>query len=193
MQQLRRAGRRPLFIPMGASDETGLFGYYEAGREISQQLQEMELEFQGIYHASGSGGTQLGMTVGALTFGIHCPVTGILITGDEESFRNKAYSTMEHWRERYQGSLEIAPNNLHYLNAVGEGYGKASPEVFDFILKAARLTGILFDPVYTGKAFHGLCQHIRTGGCEGMDTILFIHTGGIFGAMARAEEFPFAK
>lgn len=68
--------------------------------------------------------------------------------------------------------------NDHY---VGEGYGIASDEVLETIIKVAKLEGIVFDPVYTGKAFHGLIQLIKAGQLEGLENIVFVHTGGGFG------------
>ena len=38
----------------------------------------------------------------------------------------------------------------------GPGYAKAGPEVWDLVRTMARLEGVLVDPVYTGKALHGL-------------------------------------
>jgi 1-aminocyclopropane-1-carboxylate deaminase/D-cysteine desulfhydrase-like pyridoxal-dependent ACC family enzyme len=36
----------------------------------------------------------------------------------------------------------------------------------------------LLDPVYSGKAMHGLIDHIRTGRIASRDTVVFLHTGG---------------
>ena len=39
---------------------------------------------------------------------------------------------------------------------VGDGYGRVTKEQLDVQLEATRLTGLLFDPTYTGKGFAGL-------------------------------------
>jgi D-cysteine desulfhydrase len=44
-----------------------------------------------------------------------------------------------------------------------------------------RLEGIPLDPVYTGKAFHGLIADIQAGYYDEVDDIVFVHTGGVFG------------
>ena len=71
---------------------------------------------------------------------------------------------------------------------VGEGYGKASAEIFDTIREVAELEGILLDPVYTGKAFHGMLCEMESGRLRGFQDILFVHTGGIFGIFPHKQD-----
>ena len=42
----------------------------------------------------------------------------------------------------------------------------------------ARTEGVLLDPVYSGKAMHGLIDHIQTGRIGSDETVIFLHTGG---------------
>ncbi len=44
----------------------------------------------------------------------------------------------------------------------------------------AREEGILLDPVYTGKAFLGLLDHLARDPKEFGSRVCFLHTGGIF-------------
>jgi len=62
----------------------------------------------------------------------------------------------------------------------GPGYGKASPELLAFTREVARRDGLLLDPVYTGKAFHGMVKEIERGRFRAGERILFLHTGGVF-------------
>ena len=43
---------------------------------------------------------------------------------------------------------------------------------------AARLDGVLLDPVYTGKAMAGLIALVRRGDFKKGERVLFVHTGG---------------
>ena len=43
------------------------------------------------------------------------------------------------------------------------------------------------DPVYTGKAFHGMIAEIAKGTFSETNDIIFVHTGGIFGLFASNE------
>ena len=53
------------------------------------------------------------------------------------------------------------------------------------------MEGLILDPVYTGKAFHGLIQDIKQGVyAEQNDRdIVFLHTGGLFGLFAQQDQF----
>lgn len=61
---------------------------------------------------------------------------------------------------------------------VGPGYGIATPDSVDAVRLAARLEGLLFDPIYTGKAWAALSHVVRTGAVRRDATVVFMHTGG---------------
>ncbi|HAY89603.1 MAG TPA: 1-aminocyclopropane-1-carboxylate deaminase [Bacteroidetes bacterium] len=68
------------------------------------------------------------------------------------------------------------------------GYAKTNNELIEFVKEFARETGILLDPIYTGKmmlAIQKLCENesIKKG-----EKILAIHTGGLTGWFGKAAE-----
>ena len=67
---------------------------------------------------------------------------------------------------------------------MGPGYGRADAPVYELIAELTRLEGVVLDPVYTGKAFHGLVTDLRDGFYQDVDDIIFVHTGGVFGLFA---------
>ena len=71
--------------------------------------------------------------------------------------------------------------------------GRATADVFKTIEEVAQLEGIVLDPVYTGKAFHGMLQEIGRGRFDGCDDIIFVHTGGIFGLFPQRSNFEFSR
>jgi L-cysteate sulfo-lyase len=66
-------------------------------------------------------------------------------------------------------------------NYIGDGYGVPTAAMNEAVLLLARLEGILFDPVYTGKALAGMIDLIRKKEFGRKDKLLFIHTGGSAG------------
>jgi D-cysteine desulfhydrase len=62
------------------------------------------------------------------------------------------------------------------------------PDELELILAVARGEGIILDPVYTGKAFHGMARELGKNPRSLGDRIVFVHTGGIFGLFPKAEE-----
>jgi L-cysteate sulfo-lyase len=64
---------------------------------------------------------------------------------------------------------------------VGDGYGVPTKAMNDAVMLLARLEGLLFDPVYSGKGLAGMLDLIETGHFEGAESIVFVHTGGVAG------------
>ena len=60
----------------------------------------------------------------------------------------------------------------------GQATKKPYKEANDDIRYLARTEGIFTDPVYSGKAFHGLMDLIRTGSIPKGSNVVFLHTGG---------------
>ena len=84
----------------------------------------------------------------------------------------------------------INKNNMHILtDYVGEGYAIASNEVRAFIKDVAKNTGVVFDPVYTGKSFFGIIQELKKENPLLKGNVLFIHTGGLYGIFPQKELF----
>ncbi|MCW4467369.1 pyridoxal-phosphate dependent enzyme [Flavobacterium sp. MFBS3-15] len=61
------------------------------------------------------------------------------------------------------------------------GYGKVTGELIAFMNDFFVETGILLDPVYTGKLFFGVIDMINKGIFPENSDILLIHTGGLQG------------
>lgn len=187
----RARGAQPWPIPVGASDGTGVWGYVGCAAELAVDFRRAGIRPGAIVHATGSGGTQAGLTAGAVLYDLDCPVIGMAVCDDAAYFQAKVRADLREWADLYQPPvdverLEIRVNDRH----VGPGYGVAGPEVFATIGHLARLEGLVLDPIYTGKAFHGLTEEIRSGSYAGMTDVVFIHTGGIFGLLAQGAQIP---
>jgi 1-aminocyclopropane-1-carboxylate deaminase len=64
------------------------------------------------------------------------------------------------------------------------GYAKIDSELIRFINNFKRISGILLDPVYTGKMMYGIVAMIKAGYFRENSRILAIHTGGLQGIEA---------
>ena len=174
-------GRKALAVPTGGSDGIGAWGYIAACRELAADFDANHIEQAHIVTASGSGGTQAGLTLGAGLYGLPATVWGINVCDDEQYFLDKVAADAADWRRRYPGvpALQIQPNVID--GHVGRGYGIAEEPVFRLIAELAAMEGLVLDPVYTGKAFAGMLAEIAAGRFQGCRDIVFMHTGGIFG------------
>ena len=72
---------------------------------------------------------------------------------------------------------------------IGSAYGVPSAASLAAVALGGRSEGLVLDPVYTGKALHGLAQWIRSDGAMVGKRVLFVHTGGLPGLLAQGEEF----
>ena len=180
-------GRKALVVPTGGSDGIGAWGYIAACEELAEDFKAAEIEQAHIVTATGSGGTQTGLTLGAALHQLPATVWGVNVCDDETYFLNKVASDVADWHERYPDApaVKIEPRVLD--GYVGKGYAVADPPIFDLIAQLSALEGLVLDPVYTGKAFAGLLAEIAAGRFEGCRDIVFIHTGGIFGLFPQRE------
>lgn len=182
-------GHKALLIPTGGSDGLGVWGYISACEELAEDFSSQGIEQAHIVTASGSGGTQAGLSAGIALHQLPATLWGVNVCDDESYFINKVQADIADWRRRYPNVPNFDCQTRVLDGYVGEGYGIASNEVFELIAQLARLEGIVLDPVYTGKAFQGLVSEIEKGTFDGIEDIVFMHTGGTFGIFPQRDGF----
>lgn len=188
-QHYNRLGRKALVIPTGGSDGIGAWGYIAACEELAEDFTTRDIERAHLVTASGSGGTQAGLTLGVALHGLPATVWGVNVCDDAQYFRDKIAADAADWSQRYPGVAAPALDVRVLDGYVGQGYGIAGDDVFALIAELASLEGLVLDPVYTGKAFSGMLAEIAAGRFQGVQDIVFIHTGGIFGLFPQSGGF----
>ncbi|HOG41675.1 MAG TPA: D-cysteine desulfhydrase family protein [Bacteroidales bacterium] len=203
-QKYHKEGYKPYIIPEGASYPVGALGYFHCMKEIVAQEEQMGITFDTIVVATGSGGTHTGLTLANLLLGYGKRVVGMAVCDDNAYFQNVAMQMTpgcldylveqgEIGREQAnEFAAKVKPSDFEYIDGyVGIGYAKSRHEELEHIKRLAGLEGVVFDPVYTGKATYGLdCELGKGGAFEKSQNILFIHTGGIFGLFPVSRSFP---
>jgi D-cysteine desulfhydrase len=183
-------GYKPYIIPEGASNGIGSFGYYNAMTEIIEQEKAMNLKFDAIAVAVGSGGTYSGLLLGKILTGSNVKLPGYLVGGNIGYFEEAIYKIFDEFSEQLK--LKVIPEKEDIIlidKYIGPGYGLNNPEEIEFIKLIARLEGVIFDNVYTGKALYGLVSDIKKGKYRDCKNILFIHTGGMFELFSQVTVF----
>ena len=79
-------GRKALAIPTGGSDGIGLWGYIAACEELAADFERAGIDRAHIVTATGSGGTQAGLTPGAALHRLPATVWGVNVCDDEQYF-----------------------------------------------------------------------------------------------------------
>jgi len=182
--EFAEVGRPALMIPTGGSDSLGVWGYIAASEELRGDLDEHGIDRAALALATGSAGTQTGLTAGVAMFDLPLDVVGYAVCDDAGWFNRRVTSDWEASLARWPQlpKIELAPQTRDH--SVGPGYGRADASVYELIAELTRLEGVVLDPVYTGKAFHGLLTDLREGFYQNADDIIFVHTGGVFGLFA---------
>ncbi len=188
--QLINAGKTPYLIPTGASDEVGIWGYISCVSELIENFQNNHINPDLIVCATGSGGTQAGLTLGASLYNLKAQVLSYAVCDNAEYFASRVKDDVNRCLERYGVNWDVNRLSINTNDSyIGPGYAKGYPELFSTIQEVCRLEGVLLDPVYTGKAFHGLLTDIKLGKFSDLKDVIFIHTGGIFGVFPYRSQF----
>ncbi len=158
--ELRAAGKRPYVIPEGGSSGLGSLGYVEAMAEVRRQLDQGLAggkPFDVIVHACGSGGTAAGVALGAAAHGVAAEVRAMAVCDDAATFEAIIARIIGEARALEPGLTGLARPVVDD-RAKGPAYAVSTPEQRRKIVEVARLSGLILDPVYTGKAFAGLAD-----------------------------------
>jgi D-cysteine desulfhydrase family pyridoxal phosphate-dependent enzyme len=172
-------GRRAYVVPVGGSSAVGALGYVEGTAELVQQLREMDVKASRLYYASGSRGTQAGLTLGAKRSDAPYRLWGVAVSAGEPEKIERARRAANDAAALLGESTRVAREDLFTdQRFIGEGYGIPTPEGLEAIRLLAQTEAILLDPTYTSKAMAALIAQVRAGEIAPDETIVFLHTGG---------------
>ena len=188
-ETLAAAGRRPYVIHSAPGHPPlGGLGYVVAAGEIVEQARALGIGFDAAVCASGSALTHAGLLVGLRALGEAVPVHGICVRRDAGGQGERVLRVASELAATIGRPAAFDAADILVSDAVHRpGYGRLNDAVREAMAMAARLEGLLLDPVYTGKAMAGLIAHARSGRIAAGSRVLFIHTGGQPALFAYAE------
>ncbi|KAF7061685.1 hypothetical protein CFC21_068357 [Triticum aestivum] len=185
-KRLLEEGRRPYVIPAGGSNALGNWGYIEAVREIEEQIQSSDggLQFDDIVVACGSGGTVAGLALGSQLSSLKAKVHAFSVCYGPKYF----YDCVQGLIDGLQSGLD-SHDIVSIEDAKGLGYAKSTGDELRFVKDVGAATGIVLDPVYTGKAAYGMLKDMSDNQAkwEGRK-VLFVHTGGLLGLYDKVDQ-----
>ncbi|XXH05434.1 hypothetical protein Hte_011861 [Hypoxylon texense] len=188
-RELAAAGRRPYYIPAGASDHPlGGLGFARWALEVEAQERQ-----------AGGGGTFFDVVV-------VCAVTGSTLAGMVAGFklaqkklgsrprRVVGIDASATARQTFDQVLRIAKTTAAKIG-LEEGditaddielddryhagvYGKPDQQTLDAIRFGAETEAFITDPVYEGKSLAGMMDMIRKGKIAEGSNVLYAHLGG---------------
>jgi 1-aminocyclopropane-1-carboxylate deaminase len=178
------AGGKPYAIPAGASDHPlGGLGFAGWAAEVEQQERELGVFFDTVIVCSVTGSTQAGMIAGfAATqqagsrsrrvLGIDGSATPVETRDQVLRIARGTAKLLDVERELTLDDVEL---DERYHAGV---YGIPDAATLDAMRLAARLEGMITDPVYEGKSMAGLIDLVSRAEIAKDATVLFAHLGG---------------
>jgi 1-aminocyclopropane-1-carboxylate deaminase len=141
-----------LFVQEGGESEEAILG-------MAEVVSELPFEPDWLVHASATATTARGLAKGILNSNWKTKVLSVAVLKNAAEQRKKTKG------------LNIVIEDSYDFG----GYAKTSPELLQFMKTTVAQTGIMFDPVYTGKALYALNELKPEG------KVVFVHTGGTMG------------
>jgi D-cysteine desulfhydrase family pyridoxal phosphate-dependent enzyme len=181
MARLHAQGRRCYDIPMGGANGTGSAGFIQGYLELRGQMDALGIQADWLFHATGTGGTLAGLAAGRNLCGSDTRIVSVHVSEKDLSYRKKV-ERMANEALAYIGAGDCMVDGERDLccdlNYYQPGYEIPNEAASEAIRLLARTEGLLIDPVYTGKAFAGMLDYIRTGRVAAGSHVVFWHTGG---------------
>lgn len=185
--RVRARGGVPYVIPESGATVTGALGYLTCGQELAQQIRHGAPDFDTVAITAFSGGSQAGLLMAKQITGLRAEIVSIPIAWEGDRVRKYVADVIERARTRYGMEVDV-PDAVRLIDGYqGSGRATVPREHLETVVRVARREGIVLDPVYTAKAFHGLLDVLRQNPGALGRRVCFIHTGGIFSV------FPFRR
>jgi D-cysteine desulfhydrase family pyridoxal phosphate-dependent enzyme len=175
--EVRAAGRTPYVIPSGGTNGIGILGYVRAAFELTEQCRALGIHPRYVVCAAGSCGTLAGLALGLGLAESKAQAVGVSISG---MIKDKAARACDLMRDAC-AILGVALPDVEpvvWYDYLGDGYGIPTQLSTEALTLAARVEGIILDPVYTAKALSGLMGEVKAGHVRRDDLVVFMHTGG---------------
>ena len=150
----------------------------EGAKGCSELIDELTESYDHIFCACGTGTTAAGIINGLQQHQLSTEFHAVPV------FKNGSFIKDE------INKYLLAPASYHLdTDYHFGGYAKADEELISFIKQFIADTGILIEPVYTGKMLYAVYDLAAKGYFKPGSNILAIHSGGIWGLLGMKDRF----
>jgi 1-aminocyclopropane-1-carboxylate deaminase len=177
---VEEAGGKPYAIPAGGSDhELGGLGFARWAQEVAEQERDLGVFFDTVVVCSVTGSTQAGMIAGFAGQRQERRVIGIDGSARPAETREQVARIARATAELIDVGRELREDEIVLDERYHAGtYGIPDAGTLDAMSTAARLEGMITDPVYEGKSMAGLLDLVGRGEIDPGATVLYAHLGG---------------
>lgn len=186
-KDMEERGEIPYYI---YGDDTGqgnahvpMEAYVQVYREICRQEEELHTHFDLIFLASSTNTTQSGLLAGKILTGEQRDIVGISVSRGTQRAKEVIENNLREYFARHDLHFpdekwkEIQCGILVEDGYLAGGYGLWNQKISDTIREVYCREGICLDSTYTGKAFYGMLEYLKSNHISGKK-VLFLHTGG---------------
>ncbi len=171
------------FIYGGGKSLCGIFAYYEAVKELNEQISELD----SLFVACGTGTTLTGICAGMQEYFPKAKVYGISVARTWENEKSVLEENMNCLNAYLGTNYDFSNLSFHDEFLCG-GYAQSSIEQISLIKECVSKEGMVIDPTYVGKAFYGMSAMLSDGQFKG-ENILFWNTGGLINLLSQKKCF----
>ena len=177
-------GGKPYAIPAGASDHPlGGHGFAGWAEEVARQEHELGVFFDTIIVCSVTGSTQAGMIAGFASQedagGRPRRVVGVDASATPLETREQVARIAQRTATAIGLERDLRPDEIILDDRYHAGaYGIPDEATLEAMRLAARLEGMITDPVYEGKSIAGLVDMVVRGEIAKESNVLYAHLGG---------------
>jgi len=150
----------------------------EGARGCSELIDELPDAYDHIFCACGTGTTAAGIINGIEGLGLKTQFNAVPVLKNGGFIRDEINKFL----------IQPSDFTLHTDYHFG-GYGKTDKRLIEFIKTFVAETGILIEPVYTGKMLYAIYDLAVKNYFKPGSRILAIHSGGIWGLLGMTDRF----
>ncbi len=180
IREIEAAGGRPYAIPAGASDHRlGGLGFAQWAGEVERQERELGVFFDTVIVCSVTGSTQAGMIAGFAAQDRPRRVIGIDASAKAKETLEQVTRIARRTADLIGVGRDLRDEEIVLDDRYHAGtYGIPDEQTLEAMRLAARLEGMVTDPVYEGKSMAGLVDLVSRGEIDRRATVLYAHLGG---------------
>jgi len=175
---------KPALFIKHFADDTRAYFIDEGGASVlgaqgcSELIDELTETYDHIFCACGTGTTAAGIINGISAHKLPTSFHGVPVLKNGDFLRKDI------------GLFLDKPIEYDLLTEYHfGGYGKVNDQLIQFVKDFTASTGILIEPVYTGKMLYAIYDLAAKSYFKAGSRILAIHTGGIWGLLGMKDKF----
>jgi 1-aminocyclopropane-1-carboxylate deaminase len=180
ISDIEGSGGKPYAIPAGASDHPlGGLGFARWAQEVAQQEEELGVFFDTIVVCSVTGSTHAGMIAGFAAQEEQRRIIGIDGSARPQETRDQVARIARATAALIEVGRELSEDEIVLDDRYHAGtYGIPDRVTLEAMGTAARLEGMITDPVYEGKSMAGMIDLVERGEIAKDSNVLYAHLGG---------------